>query len=474
MSHPYLEDISAIWEQVREKFHQTLSTETVNLWFGDMYVIGFEDDVITLCTTSEFKCRTLQNRFKDAITQHFCDILGFPIEIKLTYRGPSLYSKMASDLIRFEAKEEPPTPTFEEFIESKIPTDEEIDRNSLDPVTKQLLSYTFDNFIIGESNKFAHAACYAVAREPSSNKYNPLFIYGQSGLGKTHLLRAIIHEIKKNNPAVRIVYIKGEDFMNQMIASIREGTTQQFRDKYRSCDVLLIDDIQFIASKEATQDEFFHTFDALFQENKQIILASDRPARDINPLAERLRSRFEWGLTADIQPPDLELRIAIIQQKAEQNRISLPPDVLMFLAENLRSNIRQIEGAIKKLGALTFLSGRPINMELAHSCIAELIGGGEPTNVTIDKVFSAIFKKYNIHREEIISARRNKEIAWARHVSIYLIRTLTDMSFPSISNIYNRHYSTIMSSFEIIENELKTDQMLQLDIADLKKDIQGG
>jgi chromosomal replication initiator protein len=237
--------------------------------------------------------------------------------------------------------------------------------------------------------------------------------------------------------------------------------------------VLLIDDIQFIAGKESTQEEFFHTFNSLFEENKQIILASDRPARDIKPLEDRLRNRFEWGLIADIQPPDLELRIAIIKKKAEQVNINLPDDVLMFLAENLRSNIRQIEGAIKKLGALTFLSGRKINMELAHSCISELLGGAEPTNVTVDKIFASIFKKYNIHREDILGTRRTKDITFARHVSIYLIRSITEMSYPNIGKMFNRDHTTIMSSYESVKKRMQDDNMFELEISEMRKDIVG-
>ena len=217
--------------------------------------------------------------------------------------------------------------------------------------------------------------------------YNPLFIYGPSGLGKTHLLYAITNEVKKKKRDAEIIYIKGEDFTNQLIEALARQKTAEFRNKYRSCDMLLIDDIQFIAGKVSTQEEFFHTFNALYEEHKQIILTSDRPPREIKTLEDRLKTRFEWGLLADIQPPDLELRIAIIKKKAEQVNVVIPDEVLGFLAENLRSNIRQIEGAIKKLGALAFISGREISMELARGCISELLGGEEPVSVTVDKTF---------------------------------------------------------------------------------------
>ena len=472
MSFAYLEDISAIWEQVRNRFYETLSRETVELWFGELSVIAFENDTVTLCANSEYKCGVIQDKFLEDIKKKFADLLGFPIQIKVTFRGKSMFSDAADQYLREEEEKQPPAPTFDDIIAAQPPSasDGAPDKNA--SLQNHRFEYTFDNFIIGESNKFAHAACIAVAAAPAT-KYNPLFIYGQSGLGKTHLMYAIINELKRRNRNIRIAYIKGDDFTNQLIDSIKRNATQEFREKYRTCDVLLIDDIQFIAGKESTQEEFFHTFNSLFEENKQIILASDRPARDIKPLEDRLRNRFEWGLIADIQPPDLELRIAIIKKKAEQVNINLPDDVLMFLAENLRSNIRQIEGAIKKLGALTFLSGRKIDMELAHSCISELLGGAEPTNVTVDKIFAAIFKRYNIHREDILGTRRTKDVAFARHVSVYLIRSITEMSYPNIGKIFNRDHASVMSSYKVIEKRLETDNMFELELSEMRKEITG-
>lgn len=331
--------------------------------------------------------------------------------------------------------------------------------------------YTFDNFIVGSSNKFAHAACVAVAEHPALN-YNPLFIYGQSGLGKTHLLNAITNHLKKKDPNVKIIYVKGEDFTNYMIDCISRQAMKEFRDTYRKCDVLLIDDIQFIAGKESTQEEFFHTFNALYDERKQIILTSDRPPRDIQHLEARLRSRFEWGLLADIQPPDLELRIAITKSKAESVNLELSPEILQYLSENLRENVRQIEGAIKKLGAINFLSGRPISIEDAARCVSELLEDSEPTTVTIDKIFTVVYRKYNVSKEDLLSSKRNKNIAQARHVAIYLIREIIKMSTPSIGTIFNRDHTTIMSSIEAVNKKLANDQMFAVDIKELKKQVQ--
>ena len=476
MSKTYLDDISAIWEMVRDSFHKTMSRETVNLWFGDLSVIDFDSNngLITLSAISEYKEMIIKKRFLEDIKQGFCELLGFDIDVKVVYEGEKVDPQKVIDLLRqgdanYRPEPAQPEPVKQEPVQEK--------KSSLIPITNFAqnynFQYTFDNFIIGSSNKFAHAACVAVADRPALN-YNPLFIYGPSGLGKTHLMHAIINELRKTHPEFNIVYVKGDDFTNQLVESLKTNSQQEFRDRYRKCDVLLIDDIQFIAGREATQEEFFHTFNSLFESSKQIILTSDRTPYEIKTLEDRLRTRFEWGLMADIQPPDLELRIAIIKKKAEQVNITLPADVLMFLAENLRSNIRQIEGAIKKLAALTFMSGKELNMELAKSCLSELLGGAEPVSVTIDKIFSSIFKKYGIKKEDIIGSRRTKEVAWARHVFVYMTRVITDMPFKSIGKIIsNRDHATVMSSFDTVERKMQADNSVALEMADLKKEIIG-
>jgi chromosomal replication initiator protein len=247
----------------------------------------------------------------------------------------------------------------------------------------------------------------------------------------------------------------------------------KFHEKYRTCDILLIDDIQFIAGKTSTQEEFFHTFNTLHENCSQIVLSSDRPPKDIATLEDRLKTRFEWGLIADIQPPDLELRIAIIKKKAEQADITLSDDVATFLAENLRSNIRQIEGTIKKLSVIAFVEGRGITMDIAASCLQELTGGVVPTQVIIDKVFTCINKKYGIDKKTLIGKSRTKDVAFTRHIAIYLIREMTDMSYPSVGKIFDRNHSTVISSCEIIEKKLSSDPLFLINISDLKKDIEG-
>ena len=474
-SQNYIEEINEIWKMVKESFRQELSETSIELWFGEMKIISFEDTsadpstpseyTVTMGIPSEFKFKTVKNKYLASIEEKFCQLFGFEVKVNLTFTG----SAAAADRVQSPILGIDPLPAKEE--EKKDP---------LGTLSNYNFEYTFENFIVGSTNKFAHTACYAVANSPANyesdkktrlSTYNPLFIYGNSGLGKTHLMHATINRMKQNNPNIKIIYTRGEDFTNQMIACLANKTMAEFHEKYRNCDVLLIDDIQFIAGKTSTQEEFFHTFNALYDEKKQIILTSDRPPRDIKTLEDRLTSRFEWGLLADIEPPDLELRIAIIKKKAEQVNITIPDDVLTFLGENLRSNIRQIEGAIKKLGALSFLSGKEITMELAHECISELLGGAEPVSVTVDKIFAAVESKYGIGKESLTGNKRNKNIANARHIAIYLIREVTEMSFPSIAKIFDRDHSTIISSHRLMETKLLEDPVFLSEINELKKEI---
>ena len=455
----YLDDLSQIWEAVKASLLTQYASSVVDLWFGEMTVHSYEDNVITLSTSSQFKYKTIQEKFMDTLRDGFAAQLGFEVDVFVIFTGTPTSSEQIVSQIKNHTEVEQPTNSEEKRPSGILPPNYKFE-------------YTFENFIVGSSNKFAHAACLAVATRPASD-YNPLFIYGPSGLGKTHLMSAIVNEIKRKKPDIRVLYIKGDDFTNQMIESLAKQEMHKFHDRYRNCDILLIDDIQFIAGKTSTQEEFFHTFNTLYEERKQIILTSDRPPKDIPTLEERLKTRFEWGLLADIQPPDLELRIAIIKKKAEQVSIDVSDEVLTFLAENLRSNIRQIEGAIKKLSALSFLSGQKISMDLAKSCLSELLGGAEPVNVTIEKIFGAVQEKFNVSKAELIGKKRTKEIASARHVAVFLIREITDMSFPSIAKIFDRDYATIHASFEQIDRKYTMDSMFKIEVDELIKDVTG-
>ncbi|MBQ3507583.1 MAG: chromosomal replication initiator protein DnaA [Clostridia bacterium] len=471
----YIDDISQVWHLVRETFRPELSDVITDLWLGGLEVMDFQGSTVIMKAESEVKIRVVTSKYKNEIEKRFSEMLGFDVTLRLICTdAPQIPNDESSILQKVS---EIPTSYTMTHAPSEDESHDTADQSfrpggigsTLPPFN---FEYTFENFIVGSSNKFAHAACLAVADRPAQ-AYNPLFIYGPSGLGKTHLLYAITNELKKKIGNIRVIYIKGEDFTNQMIDSLSRQAMNEFRDKYRSCDVLLIDDIQFIAGKTSTQEEFFHTFNALHEAGKQIIMTSDRPPREIKTLEDRLKTRFEWGLIADIQPPDLELRTAIIKKKADQVNVSIPDDVLTFLAENLRSNIRQIEGAIKKLGAKSFLTGRHITMELARSCITDILDGIEPVTVTVDKIFAAVLKKYNIKREDIVSGKRTKEIANARHITVYMIRSVTDMSLPNIGKIIARDHSTVLSSIEAVEKRMAQNPVFRAEVEEMIKEIKG-
>ena len=444
---PITDDLSALWEAVKDAMLEKYVKPTVDLWFGSFTLTDFDGSEATLVTDNAFKYKIVCEKYTDDVCRYFSAVTGYPVEVKL------LCSTM----------EEAPPP------EPEPHRGDTIIGGTIPPFN---FSYTFENFVVGGSNKFAFAAASAVANNPAY-RYNPLFIHGPSGLGKTHLMYAITNAYKEKNPRANIIYIKSEDFTNQLIESISRGTVSNFRNKYRFCDMLLIDDIQFIAGKESTQEEFFHTFNTLVESNRQVILASDRPPHEIKRLEERLKSRFEQGLLADIQPPDLELRTAIVKNKAASVSLELPDDVVNFLAENLRSNIRQIEGAIKKLGAMSFVSGKPITMDLARSSIADLLGGAEPISVTVDKIFTAVCRKYGVTRSELESTSRKKELTQPRHLCIYLIREVTGMSLPQIGKIFNRDHTTVLNSTNAIDRKCRESHAFEVEVKEMIKEFRG-
>jgi len=426
-----------LWERVLEKLRAMLSELIANLWFGDAYIESMEGDNVVIIQTVLPKYQTIVNLHKTELDDAFAAVMGKRMNI-------TVFNE----------------PTVEEQPEDEEP-----------PKYKGTNSeYTFENFIVGSSNNFAHAAAIAVATNPDA-VYNPLFIYGNSGLGKTHLLNAVMNKMIERNPNINIIYIKGEEFTIQMIKAISTGTQEAFRNKYRKADILLIDDIQFIAGKDSTQEEFFHTFNALYEDKKQIIMTSDRPPRDIKTLEDRLRTRFEWGLIADIQPPDFELRIAIMKNKCRMIGVSLPNEVLVYIAENLKSNIRQIEGAVKRICARSYLGGEKITLDLAKECVATFITGKEPDSVTAEKIVARVGAKYGVSEEDIYGKKRTKDIKDARNISIYIVRKITDMSLPAIGKMYNRDHSTILSSITYVENEMARTPLFDIEIKELIKEI---
>ena len=459
----YLDEITEVWNLVYQNIIAKKTRSFTDLWFKDLKIYSYSNNVITFSTDSQFKYNAIKQNHLELLKTEFSSFLPCGVDI--------IYVESDEESIKkaIYVQDMKATSPVDE-AQKELSYSEENIEDSFNHI--QNPEYTFDNFIVGNSNKFAHAACTAVAQRPAQD-YNPLFIYGPSGLGKTHLICAIVNELKKKNPDTKVIYITGENFTNQLVESIAAKDTMAFNNKFRGCDILLIDDVHFIAGRVATQEAFFHTFNALYQEHKQIILTSDRPPKDISTLEERLRTRFEWGLIADIQPPDLELRLAIFKKKVEKANINIPDDVLLFLAENLRANIRQIEGAIKKLSAKSLIMNQVINMELAQSCINELLGGAEPISVTVDKIFSAVFKKYNVSKENIKGTSRAKNITWARQVAIYLIREITELSFPNIGDIVNKDHTSVMYSHDKVIKKMAADPVVNMEINTLIKEING-
>lgn len=331
--------------------------------------------------------------------------------------------------------------------------------------------YTFDTFIVGPSNKFAHAACMAVATKPAT-LYNPLFIYGNSGLGKTHLLRAIYNSISQNYPEMTIIYIKGDDFTNEMIDAIRHGTTQDFHERYRKADILLVDDIQFIAGKDSTQEEFFHTFNSLYEAHRQIVLTSDRPAKDIATLEERLLTRFEWGLTADVQPPDFETRIAIIRRKAELLQIDIPDIVCEYIANRVKNNIRQLEGIVKKMKAYYLLNGDMPSINTAQAAISDIMSNEQPTPLTVEKIIEEVARTFGVSGADIRSSKRSSNISKARQMAMYVVREITQLPTASIGEEFGgRDHSTVVYSLQEMEKKINKDSRTRATAEDIIKNI---
>ena len=451
-----LKDIeSSVLEQLKSKFTPTI----YELWFKSMQLVSLDGETAVFSTDSNFKQDLISKRHVTSIKEALREVVGFDVQIVVVSRESSE---------GFHIPEIKEKPEENKKLSSILPDDPEpkkIDPEEAIESSSIVDEYTFENFIEGESNRFALAACRAVAQYSSSpdktemdvSSYNPLFIYGPSGVGKTHLLFAVTNEIKKNNPKCKIVYKKSEEFTNELIASLQNGTQDKFRQHYRNADVLLIDDVQFLAGKESTQEEFFHTFSALYENGKQIILTSDRPPKDIKTLEDRLLTRFVWGLLADILPPSFELRTAIINKKAENLKISISSEVVEYLATKLQNNIRQIEGSIKRIAAISLLTGSPITIDLCRRAISDILSGNEPVDVTVDRIITLVSKRLNIPVADIRAKRRTAGIVNARHICIYMIRQLSDVSFSTLGEIFDCDHTTIIAAFRKVEAAIATD-----------------
>ncbi len=460
-----MDEMQAITEVLLPAIKNKLSyTQSIfDLWFGDMRLTELTDKTAYFRTSTPLRKKILLTKYADVIRTCLSDIIGFEVDICVESDQTETPKTIEGEI------KEPVEPVVSnrraeeekelvEFI-NDTPTDHQ----------SPIENYTFDNFIEGDTNRFARAACLAVAKEPTT--YNPLFIYGHSGLGKTHLLYAVIHYIKKNHPKLKIVYKKCEDFINELISAISSGTTGQFKDRFRTADVLLIDDVQFIAGKVSTQEEFFHTFSSLYEADKQIILTSDRPPNEIKPLEERLRTRFEGGLIADVQPPSFELRTAIIQKKCEQMHMELPQEIVLYMAERLQSNIRQIEGVLKRIHAYVSLNEGEVTKAKIDEYISIVDPGNIPSPVLIERILIAVAKKYGVTVEDIKSKKKTDNIANARHISVYIIRKETGLSLKDIGKIFNRDHTTIMASVNKVEINLKTVKNAKSEMVSLIKEI---
>ncbi|GAA0116666.1 chromosomal replication initiator protein DnaA [Clostridium senegalense] len=443
--------VKELWEKTLIILKEELTEVSFNTWIKSIEPISLENIALKLGVPNNFTKDILENRYKDLIINSIKSVSNKTYNVEFFVVSEEALEKESSK------KEEVP--------QRRLMVNDEMSA-ILNP------KYTFDSFVIGNSNRFAHAASLAVAESPAK-AYNPLFIYGGVGLGKTHLMHAIGHYIQDVNPKSKVVYVSSEKFTNELINSIKDDKNVEFRNKYRNIDVLLIDDIQFIAGKERTQEEFFHTFNALHEANKQIILSSDRPPKEIPTLEDRLRSRFEWGLIADIQPPDFETRIAILKKKADVENLDIPNDVMVYIATQIKSNIRELEGALIRIVAYSSLTNREINVDLAAEALKDIISSKNARQITIELIQDIVSSYYNLKVEDFKSSRRTRNVAFPRQIAMYLSRKLTDMSLPKIGEEFGgRDHTTVIHAYEKISQALKKDENLQSSVSDLTKKIQ--
>lgn len=432
-----MDSFDEIWVIIKDLLKTKVTEVAFNVWLSPLEFVDFTDDTLTL-SISEFKKKIVSSKFTELIEKTSEEVVGFPIKL---------------------------------CLESPKEDGEEEETEKQDNRTGADYNYTFDNFIIGPSNRFAHAAALNVAHSPGK-AYNPLFIYGHSGLGKTHLLCAIMNQVRENNPNSNIIYTSGEHFTNELVYYIGNHNTHAFHEKYRSADLLLVDDIQFISKKEATQEEFFHTFNALNDAGKQIVLTSDRPPKEMMTLEERLRTRFECGLIADIQPANLETRMAIVKKKSDDLGLGLSDEVVNYLAENIKKNIRQLEGAVKKIKAYQDVEGTKPNVAIAKRAISDIINDNQPTPITVENIINEVSRTFNVTPADIRSDKRNANISLARQVAIYIVHAITTLSLKAIGAEFgNKHYSTIIYSLKEIEDKLSENVQLKATVDDIIKNI---
>ncbi len=446
-------DHDDIWSAVQEVLKSRMTAPSFETWISPLVIAEVRDDTVCLKTESTFKRDWVVRHYRDDLQNAFCAVLGTETcDLRVVVADRSEIETALPDPASADARRN------ENVARSERPWTPRTTRSNLNP------KYTFENFVVGQHNQFCHAAALAVAENPAQS-YNPFFIHGGVGLGKTHLIQAIGHFILAHNSDVKVKYVTSEQFTNELIHALSKKEWTPFRDRYRKIDVLIIDDIQFLGGKDRTQQELFHTFNTLHESGKQIILSSDSPPKHLADLEDRLRSRFEWGLIADIQPPDVETRLAILQHKAKLDNIELPPDVLAFIAEAHPHNIRELEGALKKVSAYAMLTHTPVSLPVAQRVLGYQ---GDPKRISLDRIIEVVAQYYHLRPTDLKSTSRAKDISFARQVTVYMLRTLTDASFPKIGQVLGgRKHTTVLYAHEKIVGELDAHPVLSQQIREI-------
>lgn len=437
--------INKLWEDALPFIKLELTDVSFNTWIKTIEPLVLMDNNLYLSVPNDFTKGILESRYMDLIVNSLKEVSSNDYIVTLVLPNEA-----------------------EKYLNAGKDPGEEVDTNKGALIAK----YTFDSFVIGNSNRFAHAACLAVAEAPAY-AYNPLFIYGGVGLGKTHLMHAIGHFILSQNPSSKVLYVSSEKFTNELITSIQTNKNVEFRNRYRNVDVLLVDDIQFIAGKESTQEEFFHTFNTLHESNKQIIISSDRPPKEIPTLEDRLRSRFEWGLIADIQPPDLETRIAILRKKAEQEQIEVDDDILLFIAQRIQSNIRELEGALIRILAYSSLNNNRLDISIADEALKDIISNNHPRVITPTLIMEVVATFFDLKMDDFKSKKRNRAISHPRQIAMYLCRELTDLSLPKIGEEFGgRDHTTVIHAYDKITNDMASNPELSKTLSQIRKELE--
>lgn len=458
-----------VFSLVKECCRQEINEIAYNCWIKPLEPYRMDDDTAILLVKESYAKKIIEKNYVPRLKDVFSRVFGFDVDVKIICEEditPDL------DLLR-DIKNGSENSQSDTSLEKYLNRPENM-AELKKTYEKANYEFTFDTFIVGSSNEFAYAACKAVAQVQKNKVYNPLFIYGPSGLGKTHLLMAISHEISQNSPNTKIVYVSSETFTNEFITAIEKKTTADFKEKYRNADILLVDDIQFLSGKERVQEEFFYTFNELYTIGKQIILTSDRPPKDIKTLDDRLRNRFEWGLMVDISPPDFETRVAIIRRKAELLNIEIPDDVTEYIALRLKFNIRQLEGAVKKIKAYKLFTNSQPSVAMAQNVIRDILNDNRPAPVTVERIIDEVAKTYSVSADDIRSKKRAAPISAARQAAIYCVREITQMSLEAIGKEFSgRDHSSVLYSIQQVEQALENDSRTKEIIDDIIKNIRG-